>query len=59
MLTKMSREELINKVKDLEDEIETLHSELREEYSKDKDLKDKIYFMQNDIWKLYDKYREE
>jgi uncharacterized coiled-coil DUF342 family protein len=59
MLTKMSREELINKVKDLEDEIETLHSELREEYAKGKDLKDKIYFMQNDIWKLYDKYREE
>jgi len=59
MLTKMTKEELIKEVEKLQDEIETLHSELREEYSKDKDLKDKIYFMQNDIWKLYDKYREE
>ena len=33
MLSKMSKKELIDKVKELEDEIETLHEELRMVYN--------------------------
>ena len=42
MLTKMTKEELINKVKDLEDEIETLHEELRMAYNENREQQREI-----------------
>ena len=39
MLTKMSKEELIKYVKELQNEIETLHAELRIVYKENKEKK--------------------
>jgi len=58
MLTKMSKEELIKKVKELEDEIESFEEDLRMAYKEKQDLQDKIEDMQIDMWRLYDKFKE-
>ena len=54
----MSKEELIKKVKELEDEIESFEEDLRMAYKEKQDLQDKIEDMQIDMWRLYDKFKE-
>ena len=49
----MTKEELIKKVEELENEIETLHAELRMAYKEKQDLKDKVKSIRGTSWQLY------
>ena len=53
MLTKMSKEELIKYITELQNEIENLHAELRMVYNEKQDLLEKFNKLQK-VWKDFE-----
>ena len=49
----MNKEELIKKVEELENEVVTLHAELRMVYKEKQNLKDKVKDIRGTSWQLY------